>query len=742
MKIRAPAVVRNHKDFLAAFAAVLLLGGCSGDDGAPGVAGVPGTPGVGTTSTATSISFAVDNITIASPPVVEFTLTNEDGVRYTGLAQGQIRFTLAKLVPGTDGNPTYWQSYINRTEAIDSPPIGPGTQATIQATSESNGTLVNNLDGTYRYTFATNVTGVTSPLAVSWQPTLTHRLGVQIGGGDTPIANATYDWRPSDGATTGLTGRDIVATASCNECHNKLALHGGGRIETKYCVTCHNPGTTDANSTNTVDFKVMIHKIHRGHNLPSVVAGGEYAIWGNRDTKHDYSELGYPQDIRNCTKCHDPADAATPQAANFQTELSVETCGSCHDDVDFATGAGHSAENFAAENGTCTTCHSDDTNFAPTVAEAHVIPAKVAGAKYKLTLVSVTINPDGTNATQGFPVVTYKVTDPTNADAPYDIMSATDPVWTNGSASILLAWSTTDYHNLGNGSTTTPASVITLNARAASTGNNAAPTNNGNGTFTVTSLRGIPLTVEGTGTAGMTARAGGDFDGNGTYTDRVPIKSVVKYFPITDATAVARRDVVDIAKCNQCHDQLTLHGSGRTDEPQLCAMCHNANNTDIVRRPLDPATAADGKKEESIDFKTMVHAIHGAAKRENPITIYGFGNSVHTFDTSVVHFPGILNDCNACHKPNTFTVPLKDGVLANTIDSGATIADPADDTNITPTAAVCSSCHDGDLAQTHMEQNGANFLMSGDPGSYDETCAVCHGPGRLADVAEVHALAP
>jgi mono/diheme cytochrome c family protein len=41
-----------------------------------------------------------------------------------------------------------------------------------------------------------------------------------------------------------------------------------------------------------------------------------------------------------------------------------------------------------------------------------------------------------------------------------------------------------------------------------------------------------------------------------------------------------------------------------------------------------------------------------------------------------------------------------------------------------------------------MEQNGANFFMSGDPGMYDETCAVCHGPGRVADVAKVHDVTP
>src|SRR5690349_12666352 len=172
----------------AAIGCCLLLSACAddGNDGDDGAVGPAGPPGVGVTTEATSLTFSVDDITIASPPVVEFTLVNEGGVRYVGLAQGQIRFTLAKLVPAAGGNPAYWQNYINRTEAIDNPPIGPGTQPAIQATNESNGVLVNHMDGTYTYTFATNVTNVTSPIAVSWQPTLTHRLGVQISGGEQP----------------------------------------------------------------------------------------------------------------------------------------------------------------------------------------------------------------------------------------------------------------------------------------------------------------------------------------------------------------------------------------------------------------------------------------------------------------------------------------------------------------------------------------------------------------------------
>jgi len=55
---------------------------------------------------------------------------------------------------------------------------------------------------------------------------------------------------------------------------------------------------------NTVDMKVMVHKIHYGPNLPSVKAGKPYQIIGFGQSVADYSDVTFPQDIRNCTTCH------------------------------------------------------------------------------------------------------------------------------------------------------------------------------------------------------------------------------------------------------------------------------------------------------------------------------------------------------------------------------------------------------------------------------------------------------
>ncbi len=114
----------------------------------------------------------------------------------------------------------------------------------------------------------------------------------------------------------------------------------------------------------------------------------------------------------------------------------------------------------------------------------------------------------------------------------------------------------------------------------------------------------------------------------GTDVENVPVTSTVKYFGITDdaANPTPRRQKVDIKRCDNCHEKLSLHGANRNDNPQVCVVCHNPNATDISQRPADPTTALDGKVEEAIDFKYMIHKIHDAN-----IVVYGYGGNVHDF---------------------------------------------------------------------------------------------------------------
>jgi OmcA/MtrC family decaheme c-type cytochrome len=185
---------------------------------------------------------------------------------------------------------------------------------------------------------------------------------------------------------------------------------------------------------------------------------------------------------------------------------------------------------------------------------------------------------------------------------------------------------------------------------------------------------------------------------------RIPVQSATKTFAITGTATTARRAAVDINKCNVCHGNLTLHGNNRTSRIEACVACHNTNATDINQRPKT-GTTADNKGEESIDFKKLIHGIHGAEFSGAGPVIYGFGGSVNDFRGAV--FPGVLNNCEACHNPGTYSASFPPA--KGTTTSTETLADPNTYLRTTPITATCSACHATGLFLSHMRQNGGAF---------------------------------
>jgi OmcA/MtrC family decaheme c-type cytochrome len=685
--------------------------------------------------------------------VVDFQLTDAFNTAILDLTAADIRGIIAKLQNSPIGNLTgNWQSYIN---SIETPGAGewPSTEPKLQATTESgsDGELTNNGDGTYRYRFATILQQQASGeladqanregLNLDYQDGLTHRVAMQFSNSQQP-ANPTYDWIPRNGQTDFIFHLDVAATANCNNCHDKLAFHGGGRVEIKYCVTCHNPGSTDANSGNSVDLKQMVHKIHMGSQLPSVQHGTDYIIWGFNDTAHNYSSVRYPGDILACERCHagtasDPGDGSvqlTNQGDNWREYSQRTACGSCHDkEPDFF------AQHFGGQTNddNCMSCHGIG-GAADTIANTHINPVTQAQQQIAAEILGVSESGQGET-----PTVSFRVFNPTDGSN-YDILN--DPIWTNASSSlnVTLGWSTTDYTNTGNGGDN--ASTVSVSAKTNATAR-------GDGTFSVTFATPIPdtntppgIAATGSGAAVIEGKATVELSGE---SNSVPLTNAVDFFSIdeVDSSAQPRRQSAELNGCLNCHQNLVFHGSNRSNNLDSCVTCHNPRNTDLRQREGLEPPPSDGKREESIDFKTMVHGIHASAYREQPLQVAGFGGTLHTYDTTTVGYPGRLSNCLSCHNDNGFTLPLADTVLGTTFDTGALIDDPADDRVITPTAAVCSSCHDGASAQAHMVSagSGGNFDTSQsniDQGIDVEQCALCHGPGRSSDVSNVHSLVP
>ena len=269
--------------------------GPAGDPGEPGSPGEPGEPGDGGEPglnpwlTGGELAIEVQFAAIeSSSAAVTFRLTDGAGVpvdRAGLLTDGvvDLAFGLSWL-DEADGQPAQYTSYVTRVQ--ESPITG---ESAVQATTESSGTFeaLDPADGVYRYTFATPADGAaadrTQTVLVSGSRALD---GVQHR------ASAIFHFRP-DGSAASLT-REVVTDAACNGCHGDLEGHGGRYTTTSACITCHTPQTTDPDTGNTLDFKVMAHRIHRGASLPTVVGGTPYQIIGFNQSVHDFSTVHFP----------------------------------------------------------------------------------------------------------------------------------------------------------------------------------------------------------------------------------------------------------------------------------------------------------------------------------------------------------------------------------------------------------------------------------------------------------------
>ena len=382
-------------------------------------------------------------VTVASPPKINFVVFSDGAVK-TGLTLADMSFAIAKLVPGTNGNPDEWQNYVSRM-ATATAAGSPGAAATppaqaMQATTDPKRSdaeleaaglgaqLSFHDEGYYSYTFSADITDPGwkatinkadySTNGVSFDPNATHRVAIQLSyknaAGEVIRVNPRFDFKFVQNAAGGydsvllsdIDTQDFRMTdvSSCNTCHEKLALHGGGRVDTQYCVMCHNPGTTDPDSGNVLTMSTMTHKIHAGRGLASAAGGETYVIWGYNNVKYDYSEIGYPQALQNCAKCHTAQNPNTPQGDNWKSVPSQQACLTCH-----ASNAGsiwddghllyaqrfHGPAASAADltNADCARCHAEGTDFGSDV--VHWNQIEVNSALYKMNIESVAFNDTG-----------------------------------------------------------------------------------------------------------------------------------------------------------------------------------------------------------------------------------------------------------------------------------------------------------------------------------------------------------
>jgi OmcA/MtrC family decaheme c-type cytochrome len=694
--------------------------GDAGPPGQPGPAGDAGPPGQTPWLVGPGLVFTIKTAGIenSGKATVRFQITDALGVpldRTGKLTEGPVAasFALAWLDQAPNGGgdggvhePLQYTSYVTTQN--------PSTKAT-QASADSNGTFtdVDPANGVYDYAFGTTIKVA--------DPAKTHTVGVWASRdfeGQHYVANAEFDFLPNGQMVTVT--RDVVQTSGCNACHNPLTAHGGDRREVRLCVLCHSPQTSDnASPPSTVDLKVMVHKIHMGAELPSVLDGGSYQLVGYMNQVSDFSTVAFPQPVQHCQACHTGKGQPDVWKTDAPTKL---VCGSCHDRTSFdaTVPAGFTAHPGGPQpdETKCSTCHPPDSGLYP-ISFVHLAPSyDPSSPKLVLAITSVTNTAPGQTPTMVFTVQ--------ENGAPLDILGT--PL---SHLAVTVAGPTTDYANYWQ---------ETLQGTGA--GGTLAAVPGMPGTFSYTFASPMPASATGSYAFGL--------EGNVTNAMNAAIGALNPIFfaAVTDAAPVPRRKVVDVAQCNACHVQLAAHGGSRM-EVQYCAFCHNPNkaNDQRVARFEVPATTAT-----SVDFKVFIHKIHrGDDLTQQPYVLGGFpaptpANPGGTpMDFGTVRFPGDLKSCPTCHAGATYILPLGANVQAS-LSEVLACNDPtlnptqycqnrvvSQQVLTPPTTAVCTACHDAPYVAAHAGTNTWNGV---------EACATCHGPGTPWDVQLVHKPAP
>jgi hypothetical protein len=174
-------------------------------------------------------------------------------------------------------------------------------------------------------------------------------------------------------ATEVTTIARIDDASGCYRCHEDIQFHGGSRRGYETCTLCHTlAGAEDAatyvyptgaaSPGVTIDFRTMLHKIHRGKDLNDPLA---YVIAGFGGTGHTYEHVGFPAlpgGVQNCVVCHganntawhEPAERNHPSSA-YATRAWQAVCGSCHDTSSAQAHIDVNTNLFGAE--ACAVCH-------------------------------------------------------------------------------------------------------------------------------------------------------------------------------------------------------------------------------------------------------------------------------------------------------------------------------------------------------------------------------------------------
>jgi OmcA/MtrC family decaheme c-type cytochrome len=466
-----------------------LLAGCAGEDGEDGKDGTSGTTPIVPTNTILQkwedppgVVLAITSITGATGPSGTFQAGDRLAVRFTAKKNDGTSWALSELASGhiLVSGPTF------------------NYQRVIPDTTDVLTAAVDNLDGTFTYTFAATLPAAyLAPIndttafgdldgELTGDPLLagTYTVGFwcrwnyTVDGNDyKDVGQATAEFLVNGAAT--VASREVVKTDNCNRCHSEIQFHGGSRRTVPICLLCHTSGAEDSSGNGVaIDFRVMIHKLHDGEHLPSVlgvatksdgsrdyavtptpyvVSGSDYSevafpVWPNLNTSmpRDFGYSGLSSTEKNleteilrgateCTKCHGDPDGTGPMTAPAQGDLyrsqpSRRACGSCHDDIDWALpyNSNQSSMPPQLDDSACLFCHAPNAPSPLSTTKAHLHPINDPtvnpGVNFDITAISGGSLGGGNFTAGDKPSVTFTLKDDTGADVSLATLDSTSTI--------------------------------------------------------------------------------------------------------------------------------------------------------------------------------------------------------------------------------------------------------------------------------------------------------------------------
>jgi OmcA/MtrC family decaheme c-type cytochrome len=676
------------------------------------------------TAVITSIAVPADG-----RPVVQLKVSERHGLGVKNLSPSVVswRFALLKLDAGVNGSANEtWVSYLAAN--------GTSTASTETATAAG---LTDHGDGTYSYRFTKVVTAGLSAAGTVHEADKPHRLVLLLSAGGNPFSpiNLVKDFLPASGAD--LTGQhEKFDPAACLECHTQFRaiaggtgafgtgeFHSGGRYDVRVCVACHNDqrrfttlsATTVGDSAITaggtwtgnlavlngeavINLPVFIHKIHMGEKLGLV--GGTYAgIPQPYDTT-------YPQDVRNCVKCHrNPAPAnPAPMADNWKSQPSRRACGACHDGKSFVSppppGRTVHSGGPMANDDNCLLCHgpggiggeparvhapvsppnpnnvyanptsgSSNTNAA-WVAAAGFVPQGAKVPSYEVSAVAL----DGSR----HPQITFRIllADPTASPPvpaapvtfqPFGAATELVPGFVGSPSAYFVyalpqdgVFAPADFNASASGYLRS-----VWNGTATGGGAGALQGPDANGFYTLT-LAGTTIPANATmltGGIGYTYSLGSapTFSNNTQPFTQIDLPAYPYtpnasgfagtgglIVPAPDVSKVAtgflgRRAIVSNAKCDACHATLGVAPDFHAGQRNDAPTCA------FCHRPNQTSSGW------SANAKDFIHSIHAAEKRTVPFNWHAASATQGFYQ---VTYPAVLNRCEMCHLPGTYDFSL------------------------------------------------------------------------------------